>query len=415
MTKRKSLLQFFCAMLLIVPLAFIMSACGHKHNFSEQWTSDKDSHWHICTEKDCDEVSDKANHTAGNWEVDTAATCTTAGTKHKECTECGYVMETETIDATGHSYVEGVCTACGDIQEGYEAKVSNATSAKAYTTLQEAIVAAQNDDTITLAKDIEIATLIPIDKDLTIDFAGHKIDATSGVFDVAYNRANSKLILKNGTINTEKWGVWLQNSAYLKVDSDFTINANITRANTTANAVTIVQGSTADIYGKLNVVGETFALSGNGSAGDGDVTINIYNGAEIKSLESSAIYMPNTGNLNIYGGTIAGKTALYIKSGTTTISGGKFVSVAQEYREYEFYGNGANYTGDAIIVDACGYPGDNPTLTISNAEFELASNDVHKVAHYKYNGNEAKAINVPESICVVFVKSVPKTQTTTEE
>ena len=51
----------------------------------------------------------KAAHTAGEWIIDTPATATTSGSKHKECTVCSYTMTTETIPATGggehtHSY-----------------------------------------------------------------------------------------------------------------------------------------------------------------------------------------------------------------------------------------------------------------------------------------------------------------------
>ena len=51
----------------------------------------------------------KAAHTAGEWIIDTPATTTTSGSKHKKCTVCGYTMATETIPATGggehtHSY-----------------------------------------------------------------------------------------------------------------------------------------------------------------------------------------------------------------------------------------------------------------------------------------------------------------------
>ena len=40
-------------------------------------------------------------HTAGEWIVDTPATATTAGTKHKECTVCHRVLETQPIPSTG--------------------------------------------------------------------------------------------------------------------------------------------------------------------------------------------------------------------------------------------------------------------------------------------------------------------------
>ena len=80
---------------------------GHTHSYGESWKSDADDHWHECS---CGDKTDVAAHTASDWIIDTAATETTDGTKHKECTICGYVLETGTIPATGtghtHSYGE---------------------------------------------------------------------------------------------------------------------------------------------------------------------------------------------------------------------------------------------------------------------------------------------------------------------
>lgn len=80
------------------------------HTESTEWKSDDNNHWHICTVVGCGVVIDdsKAAHTASDWITDTAATATTDGTKHKECTICHRVLETGTIPATGgehsHSY-----------------------------------------------------------------------------------------------------------------------------------------------------------------------------------------------------------------------------------------------------------------------------------------------------------------------
>lgn len=43
-------------------------------------------------------------HTAGEWIIDKAATCTEAGAQHKACTACGAIVETATIEASGHAY-----------------------------------------------------------------------------------------------------------------------------------------------------------------------------------------------------------------------------------------------------------------------------------------------------------------------
>lgn len=49
-------------------------------------------------------------HQYGEWTVTTQATCTTDGVKQRVC-ECGET-ETQTVPATGHTYVNGIC-ACG--------------------------------------------------------------------------------------------------------------------------------------------------------------------------------------------------------------------------------------------------------------------------------------------------------------
>ena len=78
----------------------------HTHSYGSEWKNDADNHWHECS---CGDKKDTAAHTAGEWIIDTPATATTDGSKHKECTVCGYTMTIETIPATGggehtHSY-----------------------------------------------------------------------------------------------------------------------------------------------------------------------------------------------------------------------------------------------------------------------------------------------------------------------
>ena len=86
----------------------ILAATGHS---ASDWKSDNTDHWKECTVVGCGVIIEgsKAAHTAGEWIIDTPATATTDGSKHKECTVCGYTMATETIPATGggehtHSY-----------------------------------------------------------------------------------------------------------------------------------------------------------------------------------------------------------------------------------------------------------------------------------------------------------------------
>ena len=59
-------------------------------------------------------------HTPGDWIVDVEPTCTTSGSKHTECTTCGYVLENIYISPLNHNYVsvvtkEATCTEPGII------------------------------------------------------------------------------------------------------------------------------------------------------------------------------------------------------------------------------------------------------------------------------------------------------------
>lgn len=59
------------------------------HQFSKDWEPGADGHWHKCTVDGCDVKSDFAEHKF-QWVVDKKATTTEKGSKHKECTVCGY-------------------------------------------------------------------------------------------------------------------------------------------------------------------------------------------------------------------------------------------------------------------------------------------------------------------------------------
>ncbi|MBO4734373.1 MAG: hypothetical protein J5662_07850, partial [Clostridia bacterium] len=78
----------------------VYNICGtktvvpHTHTVGE-WLSDATDHWHVCT--GCEEILDKAAHTASDWIVDVEATAEAAGHQHKECTVCGKVLEEEDI------------------------------------------------------------------------------------------------------------------------------------------------------------------------------------------------------------------------------------------------------------------------------------------------------------------------------
>lgn len=86
----------FLALCFMLPLSVMLTACGGGGG-------DDNSH----------------THSWGEWEIVVDPTCTTKGEKERACETCQH-EETEEIDALGHSYSEGVCTVCGDLDPALE-------------------------------------------------------------------------------------------------------------------------------------------------------------------------------------------------------------------------------------------------------------------------------------------------------
>ena len=69
----------------------------HTHSYGADWKSDADNHWHECP---CGDRKDTAAHSF-KWVIDKEGTATTRGSKHEECTVCGYKKAAVEIPATG--------------------------------------------------------------------------------------------------------------------------------------------------------------------------------------------------------------------------------------------------------------------------------------------------------------------------
>lgn len=69
----------------------------HIHNYGTAWKSDADNHWHECP---CGDRKDVAAHSF-KWVIDKEPTATRKGSKHEECTVCGYKKAAVAIPAKG--------------------------------------------------------------------------------------------------------------------------------------------------------------------------------------------------------------------------------------------------------------------------------------------------------------------------
>ena len=84
-------------MWVLTDLTMTPAADGHTHKYGTEWKYDETNHWHEC------ECGNKADITAHNfkWIVDRKATTAEKGSKHEECTVCGYKKAAVDIPAIG--------------------------------------------------------------------------------------------------------------------------------------------------------------------------------------------------------------------------------------------------------------------------------------------------------------------------
>lgn len=83
--------------------SFIIPSLEHTHDFSEDWTNDETSHWHICN-KGCSEVEGKTVH---QWDDGTIWNefCTKEGDKVYKCLTCDR-ERWEFVPPRGHAWTE---------------------------------------------------------------------------------------------------------------------------------------------------------------------------------------------------------------------------------------------------------------------------------------------------------------------
>lgn len=100
----------------------------------------------------------------------------------------------------------------------------------------------------------------------------------------------------------------------------------------------IVDGGTLEGY--------YYGITGNGTRHDTKITIN---DGIIKSLNGTAIYNPQFGELNIHGGTITGKTGVEMRAGTLNVTEGTIIGTYKPL-ESEENGNGTTTDGAGIAI-----------------------------------------------------------------
>ena len=254
-----------------------------------------------------------------------------------------------------------------------------------YETLDAAIAAYEGEGAVTLLANCERADWIVVDKAVAIDLNGYSIT----VPDVAAFRAQSQpdytrdslfVVLHGGALTIDdtsdaKTGL-VDVSSYEKIYSVVKMTYKLDTDDTKVAAFTLNGGTLKGYY---------YGITGSGNAGRGNTTITINGGSVIacNADDSIGIYNPQgNSTLTINGGTVQGASGVYIKAGICKCEVGSDATIKGVGAKLPYTPNsdGCNATGDAIILDNCGYPGGSPLAEIEAGTF--VSDNAAAVASY---------------------------------
>ena len=279
-----------------------------------------------------------------------------------------------------------------------------------YETLADAFAAANTGDTIVLLEDIALTATQESTKTLTLNLNGHTITATDAR--ALWIKSGEVSITGSGTLSAGGDGLDETSSVIRVGDSadnsskaTLTIDENVTVSSDRCYGITTFgkndtdsDPSTADIQltvkGTVSVAatGETdAAISGNGKDGLSPVDTVIESGAKVTATNGVGIYQPGKGLLTIKDATITGATAVYVKSGQVHIQGATLEATGAA-QDYSYNGNGCDPTGDALVVDNCGYPGGAAQVLIEDGASFTSANAKGIGAYYGNGETELATI-----------------------
>ena len=252
----------------------------------------------------------------------------------------------------------------------------NTTRNISYPSLAAAVKDAVDGDLIVLLRDIVSDgnfKYIFVNSKITIDFNGKKMDIRNHNDDIFWIYSNGDLTLDNAVIDaTGEWPLTTFRNGGRLTLNDGTFNIAWNGRNYKPMAiVTCIPPAGNDEKpnylivngGKFNGAESAYCISSNGTKGYySEITLN---GPDM----TGAIYFPSAGILNINGGRYVNDgSVISQKSGTLNISDGYFEALSGNGR-WAHNGSGTYYTGNAILVEACDYPGGEPVVNITGGEF----------------------------------------------
>lgn len=275
------------------------------------------------------------------------------------------------------------------VKNGESASTVATIGQNSYATLQEAVNAANSNDTIiTLTDNITLSESVKINKDITIHLDEHNITGEgSRVLDI---QSGTVVLTGSGTLSSSSkpGGSFPSSSSVIRVGTGFnandtqaskaslTVGADVTVSSDCCYGITVFGtnegtnevGQELIVYGKVQVTGSEPAISGNGTSTLSMTEITINNGATVSAKNDCAIYHPQMGTLTINGGTIEGKGGIEAKGGKVVVSGGTVTATAGS-TSHNTSNDGTSTSGYALAaVENTNYKG-NADFTISGGTF----------------------------------------------
>lgn len=281
------------------------------------------------------------------------------------------------------------------IVDSAEATIEDDQSTRYYMTLQQAVDAAEDDETVVVAKDLSasgaeyLVTLDDESKTVTVDLNGKTLLYTGS--GTGSNQQNGeaisvnagKLVLKNGTVNMVNdeaggsvyWGIRVHGTGSLAMSK-----VTVTSEDSPLFMSKVSAGGR--IYLTLDecyIEGVYSAVYMNGSSSPAEITIN---NSTIVSTGDVGIYVSNsvnTGNrqkLTITDSTVTGTTAIEVKHTDATITGCTLIGTAEQLSvknsngsctegfAFAVTGNGdADKTTGTVVVSGCKFYNGKPSST----------------------------------------------------
>ena len=257
------------------------------------------------------------------------------------------------------------------IVDSAEATIEDDQSTRYYMTLQQAVDAAEDDETVVVAKDLSASgaeyfiTLDDESKTVTVDLNGKTLLYTgSGTGSNPQNGeaisvSAGKLVLKNGTVNMVNdeaggsvyWGIRVHGTGSLAM-SKVTVKSEDSPLFMSAVSA---GGKIYLTLDECHIEGVYSAVYMNGSTSPAEITINNSTivSKDVGIYVSNSVNTGNRQKLTITDSTVTGTTAIEVKHTDATITGCTLISTAAEQKS-QINGNGSCTEGFAFAVTGNG-------------------------------------------------------------